>query len=107
MQHLIDSVTEIPAPFENHMQKKLFLDTSVFHYMRNSDVIVSNEKGSKYSGKLVGYNQKEGKFCLSKLAVLNKDGTYKADGVKRWFSADRYFVMSYRDDCVGTGHVGF
>lgn len=41
----------------------------------NKDVIIQNKKtGARYFGKIVGFRDQESRFCLSGLAILNKNG---------------------------------
>lgn len=65
-------------------------DLDIEKYM-NCFVEITTKKNSKYGGKIDGINYKKGKFHLSNLIILHKDGSFKtvsgnSDENKRWFN---------------------
>lgn len=64
----------------------------------NSPVLITNKRGTRYIGMLVGFNQKEGKFCLNRLGIVNQEGgiTTPKGGAVRWFKAASFDVRETR-----------
>lgn len=60
----------------------------------NCRVLITRANGARYAGCLVGFKQKERKFCLSNLAIVNREGAYTTSGPpeSRWFKADQFSV---------------
>lgn len=57
--------------------------------------VKSKVTGAKYYGILGAIRNKTGKFCLTKLVLLNQDGSFKLAskmGTVRWFSLDKFEV---------------
>lgn len=40
----------------------------------NKEVTITNERGAKYAGILSGVRNKDKKFCLTRLLIINKHG---------------------------------
>lgn len=62
----------------------------------NQVVLVENDRGARYQGRLVGFKQQGARFCLSQLAIINQAG-YVAAAPKwnnrRWFASGRFRVV--------------
>lgn len=60
----------------------------------NQRVVIENARGSRYAGVLVGFRHNESEFCLSTLAIVNREGAYTVSGSKetRWFKSNSFSV---------------
>lgn len=69
----------------------------------NKEVLIENNRGSKYLGTLVGFRDNCTRFCLAGLVILDKDyNTRCASKSKssRWFYTCK-FSFQLADDCEG------
>lgn len=57
-------------------------------------VIITNKRGARYAGVFAGIRHKQGKFCLTNLAIINRVGAYTVSGTneKRWFNIADYSI---------------
>lgn len=60
----------------------------------NKRVVIQNRSGARYAGVLVGFRDREKQFCLSDLAIVNRQGAYTVSGSRetRWFKTDAFAV---------------
>lgn len=69
----------------------------------NKEVLIENNRGSKYLGTLVGFRNNRSRFCLAGLVILDKEyNTRCASKSKttRWFNVDQ-FKFQLADECEG------
>lgn len=66
----------------------------------NKIVTIENYRGSKYRGKLSGFKHKQNKFCLTRLAIINRVGAFIVSGQpeSRWFSADNFHIIDVTEE---------
>jgi hypothetical protein len=66
------------------------------HLLNQTIMIRSNRTGARYWGKLVGFREQGARFCLSGLAILNRDGYVIAApkwNNRRWFKTENFSVV--------------
>lgn len=61
----------------------------------NKEVTITNERGAKYTGILSGVRNKDMKFCLTRLLIINKNGGIIASkrDKSRWFDLDKFCIV--------------